>query len=138
LQVIGSIAKPAKVIAGVIVAKEVIMPKLALTMTKGTIVKWMKKEGEDVEKGEALFEVETDKIVNEIEASASGTLRRSGHQPNGEAEIRVRRNGKTPGGSQGSVRSVSSGWAGSLSKPLLHVHECSWNNDCIAVDPLRC
>ena len=52
----------------------VIMPKLGLTMEEGTIIQWMKNEGESVEKGEILLEVETDKSINEVEASASGTL----------------------------------------------------------------
>ncbi|NIM93766.1 MAG: 2-oxo acid dehydrogenase subunit E2 [Anaerolineales bacterium] len=52
----------------------VIMPKLGLTMDEGTIIRWMKKEGETVEKGEILFEVETDKAVNEVESSFTGTL----------------------------------------------------------------
>ncbi|MCK4477051.1 2-oxo acid dehydrogenase subunit E2 [Candidatus Bathyarchaeota archaeon] len=50
------------------------MPKLGLTMTEGIVVNWLKKEGDWVEKGEALLEVETEKIVNEIEAAESGIL----------------------------------------------------------------
>lgn len=50
------------------------MPKLGLTMEKGTITRWFKKEGERVEKGEPLFEIETEKIIQEIEAPASGIL----------------------------------------------------------------
>ena len=56
-------------------AKVVVMPKLGLTMTKGTISAWKKKAGETVHEGEALFEVETDKLTNTIEATASGILR---------------------------------------------------------------
>jgi len=52
------------------------MPKLGLTMTEGTIVKWLKKEGDFVEKGESLVEIETDKAVMPIEAQASGILRK--------------------------------------------------------------
>ncbi len=54
----------------------VILPKLGLTMDEGRLVAWHKKEGERVEKGEVLFEVETDKANLEIEASASGIVRR--------------------------------------------------------------
>jgi len=50
------------------------MPKLGLSMQKGTIVKWLFKEGEQVEKGEPLLEIETEKIVNEIESPISGIL----------------------------------------------------------------
>ena len=54
----------------------VILPKLGLTMDEGRLVAWHKKEGDRVEKGEVLFEVETDKANMEIEASASGVVRR--------------------------------------------------------------
>ncbi|RMC91926.1 2-oxo acid dehydrogenase subunit E2 [Clostridium autoethanogenum] len=53
-----------------------VMPKLGLTMVEGTLVNWHKSEGEKVEKGEILFEVETDKLTNEIEAKESGILRK--------------------------------------------------------------
>ena len=56
-------------------AKVVVMPKLGLTMTEGTVSKWLKKVGDAVKEGEPLFEVETDKLTNTIEASASGVLR---------------------------------------------------------------
>ena len=55
-------------------AKEIVMPKLGLTMTEGTVSKWLKHEGDTVNEGEGLFEVETDKLTNTIEASGSGTL----------------------------------------------------------------
>jgi pyruvate dehydrogenase E2 component (dihydrolipoamide acetyltransferase) len=54
----------------------VILPKLGLTMDEGRLIAWHKKEGDWVEKGEVLFEVETDKANMEIEASASGIVRR--------------------------------------------------------------
>ncbi len=56
-------------------AKEIVMPKLGLTMTEGTVSKWLKKVGDEVKEGEPLFEVETDKLTNTIESSASGVLR---------------------------------------------------------------
>jgi len=55
-------------------AKEVLMPKLGLTMEKGEITEWYVEEGEEVTKGEPLFELMTDKITNIVEAPASGTL----------------------------------------------------------------
>ncbi len=57
-------------------AKVVVMPKLGLTMTEGTVSSWLKKEGDAVKEGEPLFEVETDKLTNTIEASATGVLRK--------------------------------------------------------------
>ena len=50
----------------------VVMEKLGLTITEGTIVKWMKSEGEEVQAGEGLFEVATDKLVNEVESNQGG------------------------------------------------------------------
>ena len=55
-------------------ATEVLMPKLGLTMTEGTIQEWKKAEGDLVTAGEILFTVETDKLVNEVEAEADGVL----------------------------------------------------------------
>ncbi len=52
----------------------VTMPKLGMTMKVGKVSKWFKKEGDAVEKGEELFEVETEKITNKIESTGTGTL----------------------------------------------------------------
>ena len=52
------------------------MPKLGLTMEEGTIVRWLKSEGDTVEEGDVLFEVQTDKVVMEVESRASGILGR--------------------------------------------------------------
>jgi pyruvate dehydrogenase E2 component (dihydrolipoamide acetyltransferase) len=55
---------------------EVILPKLGQTMEEGTVVEWLKQEGEPVQRGEVLFMVETDKATLEVEASARGFLRK--------------------------------------------------------------
>ena len=57
-------------------ATEVVMPKLGLTMERGTIGSWLKGVGDPVERGEPLLEVVTDKVTMEVEAQASGVLRR--------------------------------------------------------------
>lgn len=57
-------------------AIEVVMPRMGLTMEEGTIVAWLKREGERVKAGEPLFEVETDKTTVEIEAPGEGILSR--------------------------------------------------------------
>ena len=54
--------------------KVVVMPKLGLTMTEGTIDAWKKQEGDPVQEGEVLFSVSTDKLTNDIQATVSGTL----------------------------------------------------------------
>jgi pyruvate dehydrogenase E2 component (dihydrolipoyllysine-residue acetyltransferase) len=56
------------------VASEVILPRLGQGMEAGTIVRWLKSEGDQVEKGEPLFELDTDKVTQEVEAEASGVL----------------------------------------------------------------
>lgn len=56
--------------------KKIIMPQLGETMEEGTIERWLKKEGEKVEKGEPLLEITTDKATFEQESSASGFLRK--------------------------------------------------------------
>ena len=55
-------------------ASEIKLPRLGQGMESGTIVKWLKSEGEHVEKGEPLYELDTDKVTQEVEADASGVL----------------------------------------------------------------
>ena len=55
-------------------ATELLMPKLGLTMTEGTIDEWKKNVGDAVQKGEILYSVATDKLTNDVEAEADGVL----------------------------------------------------------------
>jgi pyruvate dehydrogenase E2 component (dihydrolipoamide acetyltransferase) len=55
-------------------ATNVIMPALGVAQQTGTLLKWLKTEGQSVSKGEPLMEIETDKATVEIEAAASGIL----------------------------------------------------------------
>src|SRR5262245_23732118 len=55
-------------------ATSVVMPALEMAQETGKIVSWVKKEGDKIAKGEILLEVETDKAVVEVEASAEGIL----------------------------------------------------------------
>lgn len=57
-------------------ATAVLMPKLGLTMTEGTIERWAVKEGDPVRKGDVLYTVSTDKLTNEVEAEEDGVLLR--------------------------------------------------------------
>src|SRR5687768_15657480 len=54
--------------------EEIVMPRLSDTMSEGTIARWLKKEGDAVKTGEALFEVETDKATLELQSYHDGTL----------------------------------------------------------------
>jgi pyruvate dehydrogenase E2 component (dihydrolipoamide acetyltransferase) len=53
---------------------EVIMPKMGDAMEEGTLVKWLKSEGDEVSEGDPIAEIETDKVTMELEAEDSGTL----------------------------------------------------------------
>mgnify|MGYP001428863799 FL=1 len=57
-------------------ASRVVMPKLTDTMEEGVLVAWKKHEGDPVQAGEALAEIETDKAIMDLEAFASGILRK--------------------------------------------------------------
>ena len=60
------------------------MPKLGMDMEEGTVIKWLKAEGESVQKGEALAEIETDKSSVEVESNLSGVVLKI-YLPEGEA-----------------------------------------------------
>ncbi|MEI6557519.1 MAG: pyruvate dehydrogenase complex E1 component subunit beta [Rhodospirillaceae bacterium] len=53
---------------------DILMPALSPTMTEGKLARWLKKEGDAVKAGEALFEIETDKATMEVEAADEGRL----------------------------------------------------------------
>ena len=54
--------------------ENVVMPKLGLTMSYGTVVKWHKKVNEPVKQGEVICEVETEKITSDVPAPFDGTI----------------------------------------------------------------
>jgi pyruvate dehydrogenase E2 component (dihydrolipoamide acetyltransferase) len=56
------------------VSSQVTLPRLGQGMESGTIVRWLKSEGDQVEKGEPLYELDTEKVTQEVEADASGVL----------------------------------------------------------------
>jgi pyruvate dehydrogenase E2 component (dihydrolipoamide acetyltransferase) len=84
-------------------ATEIKLPRLGQGMESGTIVKWLKSEGERVEKGEPLYELDTDKVTQEVEADASGVLLKIAVS---EGEVEV---GKTVAviGEEGETATVS-------------------------------
>ena len=55
-------------------AETISMPKLGFDMAEGTLIRWVKAEGETINKGDVLAEIETDKATVEVESSATGTV----------------------------------------------------------------
>ena len=55
-------------------AEQVTLPRLGQGMESGTIVRWLKSEGDQVKKGEPLYELDTDKVTQEVEADVGGVL----------------------------------------------------------------
>src|SRR5436190_15967509 len=55
-------------------AVDVVMPQMGVSVSEGTITKWLKQEGEHVEADESLLEISTDKVDTEVPSPASGTL----------------------------------------------------------------
>src|SRR5438067_683014 len=75
---------------------QVTMPQQSDTMTEGTVVKWLKKEGDQVKSGDVIAEIETDKATMEIEAFEAGTV----------AALLVQEGGKVPVGQPIAVLAV--------------------------------
>src|SRR3970282_2202450 len=55
-------------------AETISMPKLGFDMSEGVLVHWVKQEGENINKGDVLAEIETDKATVEVESYASGVV----------------------------------------------------------------
>jgi pyruvate dehydrogenase E2 component (dihydrolipoamide acetyltransferase) len=69
------------------VSNQVTLPRLGQGMESGTIVRWLKSEGDQVEKGEPLYELDTEKVTQEVEADASGILLKILAQEGEEIEV---------------------------------------------------
>ena len=57
-------------------ATEITLPRLGQGMESGVIVRWLKQEGDSVSKGEPLYELDTDKVTQEVEAEVDGVLQK--------------------------------------------------------------
>ena len=94
-------------------ASEVKLPRLGQGMEAGTIVKWLKSEGDRVEKGEPLYELDTDKVTQEVEAEASGVLLKiavaEGEVPVGRDDRVHRRGGRAGAGASASGNGAERG-----------------------------
>lgn len=67
--------------------KSIIMPKLSGSMEKGILAAWEKEPGAPVKKGDVLFEVETDKVVSEIESQDDGFLEKTFFEEGDEVPV---------------------------------------------------
>jgi pyruvate/2-oxoglutarate dehydrogenase complex dihydrolipoamide acyltransferase (E2) component len=66
---------------------QITMPRLQDEMKSGVLCAWLKEEGESYKKGEAIFEIETNKVVNQIEASEDGVLVRQLVEEGDEVDV---------------------------------------------------
>src|SRR5436853_6629086 len=74
-------------------AVDVVLPQMGVSVSEGTITRWLKQEGEQVEADEPLLEVSTDKVDTEIPAPASGVLQSIKVQEDETVEVGVERAG---------------------------------------------
>jgi pyruvate dehydrogenase E2 component (dihydrolipoyllysine-residue acetyltransferase) len=112
------------------VLQEVRMPALGQTTDELRIISWLKKEGDPVEQGEPLFEVETDKATLEVEAFSSGILRKILRQEDEVVEVGtlVAYIGKAEDEHDGAGSAVSSGRARYFHYALYldkYLHHCA-------------
>ena len=56
-------------------ATEILLPRIGFSMTEGTLAEWLAEDGAQVNEGQPLYALESDKSTQEVEAPASGTLR---------------------------------------------------------------
>ena len=66
---------------------DVVMPKMGESLQEGTILKWLKKEGETIERDEMILEISTDKVDTEVPAPAAGILYKIFAQENETIEV---------------------------------------------------
>ena len=99
-------------------ASEVVMPRLSDSMEEGTVLKWLKSEGDEVAVGDELVEIETDKANMVYESDASGTLieivaGEGDTLPIGEVIARVGEAGEAPSGGNGAAQATPATQTGS-------------------------
>jgi pyruvate/2-oxoglutarate dehydrogenase complex dihydrolipoamide acyltransferase (E2) component len=58
----------------------ILIPKLGVSMTEGTLIEWLVADGAVVSEGDPIYLIETDKVENEVNATAAGTIRITGQE----------------------------------------------------------
>ena len=90
-------------------ATEITLPRLGQGMESGVIVRWLKQEGDSVSKGEPLYELDTDKVTQEVEAEVDGVLQKivvsEGEVEVGATIAIVETNGDVPAGARDAPES---------------------------------
>ncbi len=105
-------------------ATEVVMPKLGATMEEGTIVSWLVQVGETVEEGDPIAEVQTDKIILEIEAETTGVLLKKMYDEGSTVKVQeivayLGEEGESVEGLKAQSSSVTSGGAEEQNQTLI-------------------
>jgi pyruvate dehydrogenase E2 component (dihydrolipoamide acetyltransferase) len=112
----------ARTSAGGALSGEIVMPRLSDTMEEGTILRWLKQDGEQVQRGEELVEIETDKATMVYESDVTGTLTLIAAEgetlPVGRPIARV-----GEGSSDGTAAAAAAGAAAAEAEPLTAVTE---------------
>jgi pyruvate dehydrogenase E2 component (dihydrolipoamide acetyltransferase) len=89
-------------VGSILAMPDVVMPRLSDSMEEGTILKWLKAEGDEVTRGDELVEIETDKATMTYEADSAGTLSIVAQEgdtlPIGEVIARIGAGGEAPAG----------------------------------------
>jgi pyruvate dehydrogenase E2 component (dihydrolipoamide acetyltransferase) len=100
---------------------DVVMPRLSDTMEEGTVLRWLKQDGEHVGRGEELVEIETDKAAMTYESDREGTLQTVAHEGDtlavGELIARIGETGQTEAPSDASGRRVAPGETNAAAHP---------------------
>jgi pyruvate dehydrogenase E2 component (dihydrolipoamide acetyltransferase) len=135
-------------------ATEIKLPRLGQGMESGTIVKWLKSEGDEVQKGEPLYELDTDKVTQEVEADASGVLLKiaiaEGEVPVGKTiavigeqgeSVEVSEEGQGEGSpararEQGKERGREASARDDMSEQVTQIHEPQSGNGRVKASPL--
>ena len=122
-------------------AYEVLMPQLGLTMEEGTVSKWLKQEGEAVKAGEAILEITTDKLTNEVLSEHDGVLLKIVAQEGEDIPVKgllayIGQSGEAMGGSAPDAAPAAPAAAPAAAAPAAPAPAAAPNGARIRISPL--
>ena len=122
-------------------AYEVLMPQLGLTMEEGTVSKWLKQEGEAVKAGEAILEITTDKLTNEVLSEHDGVLLKIVAQEGEDIPVKgllayIGQSGEAVGGSAPDAAPAAPAAAPAAAAPAAPAPAAAPNGARIRISPL--